>query len=95
MHPAQAAAEAANRRIRRATGLLRDASRDLAAALDDDTPPLGVLNVHDADTADAARDLIAVGVGRYGAVEVLVLPRPTRRHRHTPTTAHQGEGDPA
>lgn len=82
MDPTQAAAEAARRKVRRASGLLRDAARDLAAAVDGQTV-LGVLHAHDATTIADAEGLIALGVGRYGAVDVIVIARPTGRQSHT------------
>jgi hypothetical protein len=81
----QAATEAARTKVKRAAGLLRDASRDLAQAAE---PPLGTIHVADLDTVRQVRDLISVGVARYGAVDVIVLPRP--RGRAHQTTAPEG-----
>ena len=92
MDSQQAAAESARRRVRRAAGLLKEATRDLAAAVDGQTS-LGTVHVHDASSAESARDLIALGVGRHGAVDVIVIARPTRRAGSTPTTALTGEGE--
>lgn len=75
-----AAAEVARRRVKRAGGLLREAVRDLAALADGPTA-VGVTRVHDQATAEAARELIALGVGRHGAVDVVVLARPTHPHQ--------------
>lgn len=78
MDARQAAAEAARRRVRRAAGLLREASRDLAAATGGDTA-LGVIRAHDPPSAQSAHDLIALGIARHGAVDVVVVARPTGR----------------
>lgn len=78
MEPAQAAAEAARRKLKRASGLLRDALHELAAIVDGETA-LGVLRAHDAQSTQQALELIRLGVARHGAVDVIVLARPTGR----------------
>lgn len=85
MDGTRAAAEAARRKVKRAEGLLRDAARDLASLAGDDDV-LGVLRVHDAATVDSVRELIELGAGRHGAVDVVVIARPQRRARSIPTT---------
>ncbi len=80
MEPAQAAAQVAVRRLKRASGLLKEATRDLASV--GDTTVAGTHHVHDAASARAALELIEVGVGRYGAVDVVVIARPTGRAQH-------------
>jgi len=85
----QATAESARRRVKRASGLLRDAARDLMA-ITEGQEALGVHHVHDTESVQGARDLISMGVARYGAVDVIVIARPTgRAARITPTTAAQ------
>lgn len=83
MDSTQAACEAARRRVKRATGLLSEAARDLAAATGGQTT-LGVVRVHDTQSAIAAHDLIEIGVGRHGAVDVIVVARPRPRPRTNP-----------
>jgi hypothetical protein len=87
-----AGAEAARRKVRRADGLLRDAVRDLAA-LCGEQDTVGVLRAHDGASIADARELIELGVARHGAIDVVVLARPTGRVRSTPTMAREGEGD--
>lgn len=91
MDPSEAAAQAAavesaRQRVKRATGQLKEASRDLAT-FGDGLTVLEVHRVYDADTEAAARDAIAVGKGRFGAVDVVVIARPQGRRQHPPTTA--------
>jgi hypothetical protein len=81
-----AAVETAKRKIKRAGGLLKDATRDLAA-LTEGQDALGVLRAQDRQSIDAARDLISVSVAHYGAVEVIVLARPAGRAHTHPTAA--------
>lgn len=88
MDPARAAGEAARRKVNRAAGLLRDAARDLASLADGNTI-VGVQRVHDSETVASARELIATGAARHGAVDVIVIARPTRRDSN-PTTAPPG-----
>lgn len=83
-----AAVEVARRQIKRASGLLRDATRSLAAAAESETV-LGVVHVHDAQTLAQAQDLIRVGVGHHGAVDVLVVASPAGR-RPTPPRPRNG-----
>lgn len=89
MDGTRAAAEAARRKVKRAEGLLRDAARDLASLAGDDNV-LGVLRVHDAQTIESAAELIELGAGHHGAVDVVVIARPQRRARSTPTTGPDG-----
>jgi len=81
-----AAAEGARRKVKRAAGLLKDATRDLAA-LTEGQQALGVLRVHDMNTVNDARDLISLGVARHGAVDVIVIARPNGRVHIPPTAA--------
>lgn len=81
-----AGAESARRRVRRASGLLREAARDLAA-LTEGLESLGTQHAHDLESINAARDLISLGVARHGAVDVVVIARPRSRARNTSTTA--------
>ncbi len=85
-----AAAEAARRRVNRAAGHLRDAARDLARLTNGELDVLGVLTVHDADSAQSVSDLVSLERGRHGAVDVVVLARPTGRRGSSPTTAPTG-----
>lgn len=80
-----ARAEAARRKVKRAAGLLKDAGRDLAA-LTEGTDALGVICAHDQPSMRTVSDLIRLGVGRYGAVDVVVIARPVRA-THKPTMA--------
>jgi hypothetical protein len=84
----QAAAEVTRRKVRRVAGLLRDVDRELAQ-LAGDTDVFGVHRVHDQESLEAASELVSLGVGRYGSVDVVVIPRATRRD-NTPTTAPSG-----
>lgn len=68
--------EAAKRKVKRASGLLRDAARELAAAGEDHTT-VGTVHVANSDQARDADSLIAIGLARYGAVDVVVLARHT------------------
>lgn len=81
----RAAAEAARRRVKRAQGLLREAAHDLAALADGPTV-LGVHRVHDAASANAARESIVTCAAQCGAVDVVVIARPGARATQ-PTTA--------
>jgi len=81
----QAAAEAARRKVNRAAGLLRDASAELAALAADDVETVGITRVHDNDSLQDAIDLVARGLLRHRAVDVVVIARP--RRRRPPTTA--------
>jgi len=75
---AQAVAEAARRKVKRASGLLHEATRELAA-LTEAQDHLSVLRAHDRQSADAAHELVELGLARYGAVDVVVIARPSRR----------------
>jgi hypothetical protein len=88
----RAGAEAAKRKVKRADGLLRDAVRELAA-LAEGQDTLGILRAHDEQSLADARELIELGVARHGAVDVVVIARPTGRVRSNPTMAHQSGGD--
>jgi hypothetical protein len=89
MDTAQASAvELARRKVNRASGLLRDASRALAA-LAEGQDTLGVLRAHDEQSLAGAHELIELGVARHGAVVVVVIARPTGRAGSTPPTAAQ------
>lgn len=79
----RAGAEAAKRKVKRADGLLRDAVRELAA-LAEGQDTLGILRAHDEQSLADARDLIEGGVARHGAVDVVVIARPTGRARNPP-----------
>jgi hypothetical protein len=83
MDPTQVAAQAAARKVKRAEGLLRDAVRDLTS-LAGDGDVFDVVRAHDRSSTRAALELIEVGVGRHGAVDVLVIARPTGRPQHHP-----------
>lgn len=87
----RAEAETAKRKVKRAEGLLREAVRALGA-LAEGQDTLGVLTAHDESSTDAVHELIEGGVARHGAVEVVVIARPTGRVRSTPpTAAHAAE----
>lgn len=90
MDAQHAAADAARRKVKRAAGLLKDAARDLAAAADGQEA-LGVIRAHDAASTQAALELVRLGVGRHGGVDVIVIARPTGR-AHPPRPPHRGEG---
>jgi hypothetical protein len=79
-------AETARRRVKRASGLLREAVADLAGVVGGEDV-LGTLRVHDAQTQEDVAGLIELGIVRYGAVEVVVIARPSRRANSIPTTA--------
>lgn len=74
--PSAAVAASAKRKIKRASGLLRDATRELAAAETGDAA--SSILVCDRATEAQARDLIAVTRARHGAADVIVVPRPAR-----------------
>jgi hypothetical protein len=75
-----AAAEVARRKVRRASGLLREAGEALAGLVDgEDT--VGVLRAHDEGSRAQAQELVTVGCARYGAVDVVVIARPSARER--------------
>jgi hypothetical protein len=84
----RAAVEAAARRLKRAAGLLRQATQELAA-LEDGLTVLGVSYVHDRATADSVRNLIDLSVGRHGGVDVIVIARPRRAHSPRPERAKE------
>jgi hypothetical protein len=77
----QTAAEAAKRKVKRANGLLREVVGELAA-LAEGQDTLGVLRVHDDDSRDAAHRLIELGLVQHGAVDVVVIARPTGGKSH-------------
>lgn len=90
MDAAEAGAESARRKLKRAAGLIRDATADLAA-VSGGQAALGVTRVHDVRSRADVLALIDLGVGRHGAVDVVVVARPTGRARqHPPTTAPAG-----
>lgn len=73
-----AAAEVARRQVRRANGLLKEAAQALAALVyGEDT--VGVLRAHDERSRAQAQELVTLGCARYGAVDVVVIGRPTGR----------------
>lgn len=84
--------ELARRRVKRAAGQLREAARDLGAALEDDADVVGVTRA--TWPADVRNVTAAVqrAVDRYGEVQVVVIARPGRTPHHGPA---RGEGDTA
>lgn len=83
---AQAAAESARRKVRRAAGLLKDTMQVIADLLDGPNV-LGVSRAHDRSSIEDVQRLISLGVARHGAVDVVVIARPQGRTQHQPTTA--------
>jgi hypothetical protein len=84
-----AAVQASRRKVKRAVGLLQEASRELAQ-LADDVDLIGVHRVYDRHSRLEADELIKAGVAAAGAVDVVIVARPARR---TPTTAaHAAKG---
>lgn len=83
MDSAQAAAETARGKVKRASGLIDEALRELKQLVDGDVTTVGTARAHDRESLAAARDLISVGIAKHGAVDVIVIARPTRRaHTH-------------
>lgn len=81
--PEAAALEAARRKVKRANGLLREAVGELAQLAGDGPTVVSSTRVHDAASTEAALERIAFGRSRYGAVDVIVVAAPRRRH-HPP-----------
>jgi hypothetical protein len=87
----RAAVESTLRRVKRASGQLREAARDLSQ-LADGLDVVGVTHVHDGTSAGNASELIALGLGRHGAVDVVVIARSGRRN--PPRPDHGRRRDP-
>lgn len=84
-------ARAARRKVKRAAGLLREASRDLARTLDADLVASAEATT-EAEAA-AAADMVRVAFGETpGTVEVLVL---SHVHHNNTATAPQGAKEAA
>jgi len=86
-----AASEAARRDVKRAIGLLRQATERLAGASDRDS--VGALVVHDDGTRSKAIDLIDFGLARYDRVTVVVLTPTTAQPRAKEKHHVNGAGD--
>lgn len=78
---AQAAAEAARQRVHRASGQLRQATRDLASLTDGVTAQ--VIHIRHADALPGAYDRIAADQALYGGVDLVVIARPQGRGAST------------
>lgn len=70
----QAGAEVIRRKVRRASGHLREAAQELAQLVDG-VDAVGVLRVHDQATLEAAQELVALNAARHDVIDVVVLRR--------------------
>lgn len=89
--PSLLAAEQARRRVKRAAGLLREASRDLARATSDAPGIIATVSVVDADTEAQALALLRLERARRGELDVVLLPRPSAA---PPQSGESRRGDP-
>lgn len=65
----------ARRRLKRAAGLLREATADLAA-LSGDADTIGVVQVNDEQSAQEALAMMRVALTQHGSLDVVILAPP-------------------
>lgn len=81
----------AKRKVKRASGLLRDAARDLAAAADG-TDVVGTFVIRDSQDVQTVTAALQLELERRGPHEVVLIREPLKTHPQGPS---RGEGEPA